>query len=111
MATCRTVARNISTARGPRQSGTKPMSVWSPTSDEAETVFQEMTTAESPSNWCNGTIARITPAVPATSPLALCVRLVGEICGFTDAFQWAPEARLAQPANPMWDCGFSFFYS
>ena len=27
----------------------------------------------------------------------------------TDAVQWAPEARLAQPANPMWDSAASAF--
>ena len=27
----------------------------------------------------------------------------------TDTLQWAPEARLAQPANPMWDSAASAF--
>src|ERR1017187_3499628 len=27
----------------------------------------------------------------------------------TDTLQWAPEARLAQPANPMWDSAASEF--
>jgi len=27
----------------------------------------------------------------------------------TDMLQWAPEARLAQPANPMWDSAASAF--
>jgi hypothetical protein len=27
----------------------------------------------------------------------------------TDRLRWAPEARLAQPANPMWDSAASAF--
>jgi hypothetical protein len=35
--------------------------------------------------------------------------LVGEICGSTDTLQWRPEARLAQPVNPMRDSAASAF--
>jgi hypothetical protein len=45
----------------------------------------------------------------SAEPIASYICLVGEICGSPIRSNGAPEARLAQPANPMRDTAASAF--
>ena len=46
---------------------------------------------------------------PADAPLTFTFKPRRRNLWVTDTLQWAPEARLAQPANPMWDSAASAF--